>query len=454
MNQAARNAAALRFEIERRRRRFARLPLMDYVQAVTPEYDPPEHLRPLVELFERVERREEVRALITTPPQHGKSETCFHGLTWLLLRNPQLRNAFATYNTDFSADQAGKAARVASRSHLPLTKANSAKWETAAGGGVQWSGVGGRLTGSPIDGVLLLDDLIKNRVDAESPTVRENAMGFIRSVGLTRLHPGASAIFIATRWHPDDPHGQLKKEGWEYIHLPAVNRRGAALWPKRRPGPWLERVRQQVGEYDWASMYQGDPQPRGSRLIKRPHWYTELPRQFFIRIGLDLAYSANTKADASVAVVYAVWGRQHYILDVHVWRREIDYTLAFIKSLRARYPGATFRAEGNGPQAAICDLIENEGVMLERVHRAADKFTETQPFAAAWARGEILLPMTKSAARIPAVDPEETPEFVDPFLSVLTAFTGVGDAQDDEVDAAVNGHIPPVGGEDLSEIWG
>ena len=53
-------------------------------------------------LFQRVKNGETVKALISTPPQHGKSVTCLHALVWLLKQLPTKRHAYATYAQQFS----------------------------------------------------------------------------------------------------------------------------------------------------------------------------------------------------------------------------------------------------------------------------------------------------------------------------------------------------------------
>src|SRR5690348_1351741 len=76
---------------------FADLPLGEFIPRVTPRFGTPRHLEPLVNIFERIAAGERVRAVVSTPPRHGKTETIIHGIAWLLLNRPGLQLAYASY---------------------------------------------------------------------------------------------------------------------------------------------------------------------------------------------------------------------------------------------------------------------------------------------------------------------------------------------------------------------
>ena len=68
-------------------------------------------------------------------------------------------------------------------------------------------GFGGPLTGRGAD-LLLIDDPIKNRADANSQVQRDHLYDWWTSTARTRLEPGGSIIVIMTRWHDDDIFGR------------------------------------------------------------------------------------------------------------------------------------------------------------------------------------------------------------------------------------------------------
>src|SRR5262249_16414342 len=100
-------------------------------------------------------------------------------------------------------------------------------------------------------------------------------------------------VMIATRWHLDDPLGrtleQIKsgttKEDWTIFNFPALaeedepawpeslgRKTGEPLWPERYDMPALEEIRQQVGEYWFAALYQQHPIPKFGGLFKA-EWF-------------------------------------------------------------------------------------------------------------------------------------------------------------------------------------
>jgi hypothetical protein len=212
-----------------------------------------------------------------------------------------------------------KARFIAQRAGLKL-ETTLDRWRTPQGGGVVATGIGGPLTGYAVDGLLIVDDYVKNRQEAESLTHRERTWAWFTSTALTRVHPGASVVVVATRWHPDDLAGRLVAQGWKNIVLSAVDDSGRPLWPEKRPLEWLERVRAEVGEYDWWALYMGQPRQRRESLVQR-EWirYGEPPPREKLRIyqGVDLAISTRQDGDyTAVATVGKDDEGRIWVLDV------------------------------------------------------------------------------------------------------------------------------------------
>ena len=69
-------------------------------------------------------------------------------------------------------------------------------------------GIGGSITGYGAD-LLIVDDPIKNRAEAESSTYRDKLWEEYQSTVSTRLHAGGAVIIILTRWHEDDLAARL-----------------------------------------------------------------------------------------------------------------------------------------------------------------------------------------------------------------------------------------------------
>ena len=81
---------------------------------------------------------------------------------------------------------------------------------------------------------------------------------------------------------------------------------------------------------------------------------------------------------------------------------------------------ATTHTRTGGQEKAVVEFLEREGLNIDSQPTEGDKFSNAQPVATAWNRGDILL--CENAA------------WVGILLNELLGFTGVGDKYDDIVD--------------------
>jgi predicted phage terminase large subunit-like protein len=402
--------------------------LQDFIPAVTPEFSAPVHLQPLTDVLERA-AEEPVRFCFSVPPRHGKSQTLLHWFAWILRQEPRARLAYVTYGDDFAREQVAACRRIALRAGVRIGDIDQAGYFTTPEGGcVRGVSVQGQLTGRGYH-FIVVDDPHKNRQEAESATVRRRVIdGFTDDIS-TRLEPsGTSIIVVHTRWHVSDLIGHLTAErGWEYRNLPAVDDDGRALAPELWP---VERLRPfMANAYSWASLYQGQPRARGAEVFRDPVtcYLADVPAGR-AGIGVDLAYTAKTQADHSIAVVLVEAARA-VPTDPRVWyvrdvvRRQCaapDF-VSDLKRLRASWPGSRMRWYAAGTEKGAADFIVRAGVPMEVLPPKGDKFVRSQAASAAWNDGRIVVP-------------RDAPWSAD-FLDVVTRFTGVNDPQDDDVDA-------------------
>jgi len=346
------------------------------------------------------------------------------GVAWLMEHNPKIRVGYFTYGDQLSTSKARFALQTARNAGVKLDREAAGEWTTLAGGYMLAGGVGGTFTGFGVN-CLALDDVYKNRREAESPLVRQGRLEWFRDVARTRLEPGGSILALGTRWHEDDLQGELVKMGYEYIRLQALDDAGRSLWPERWSVAELHNIQKEVGEYTWQSLYQGTPRGRGAKVFQDAWFYDTLPsQQYRAAIGLDLAYSAKSTADSSVALLM-LKGKDGlvYIEDARKAQIEAPLFKDKVRSLKSRRSGATVRWYFAGPEKGVADFFKAkpDPCPINALPASSDKFIRAIPVAAAWNRGEILLP--ENAAWVPD-------------FRVGNGFTGVGDAEDDECLAA------------------
>ncbi|MET7713673.1 terminase family protein [Streptomyces sp. NPDC005407] len=258
------------------------------------------HLDLIDGLFRRIARGEQVKALITMPPRHGKSRRAARWAPlWFLARHPERRVMIASYSADLADDhgrwirdaintygeQLGLALHAGSKAANRFDLADPATGERLEGGLVT-AGVGGGLTGKGAH-LALVDDPIKDAADAESPTMRRRLWEWWTAVLNTRMEPAGSIICIQTRWHEQDLAGRILEgqdlTDWTILDLPAVcdaeddpigREIGQALWPRRYALQALEKIRRAVGERVWWSLYMQKPRPLEGGVWKWP-WITD-----------------------------------------------------------------------------------------------------------------------------------------------------------------------------------
>lgn len=235
----------------------------------------------LEKFSDAVARKESPRLMLTMPPRHGKSQLTSKGFApWHLGRHPTHEFIGCSYSGPL-AMSFSRALRNIMRDPyyqrifpgavLDQDSQSVEQWNTTKGGGYTAAGIGGPITGKGAH-ILLIDDPIKNREEAESELNRERLWDWYTSTAYTRLAPGGGVIAIATRWHDDDPLGRLLAEQdnggdpWELVNYPAIaeedepyRRKGEALHPERYDLAALNRIKRVIGPRDWSALYQQNP---------------------------------------------------------------------------------------------------------------------------------------------------------------------------------------------------
>lgn len=282
------------------------------------------------------------RVILSVPPQEGKSQRVTRfGALWMLRRNMERRIGIASFEAE-TANRWGLAIRTdivgnsGDEGTLDLGMRLSGdstargRWQLEGHvGGVYCVGVGGALTGRPID-VMFIDDPIKDAAQADSPIYQQRAWDWFTNVVATRLPPKAPVVLILTRWSPQDLAGKLIAkdaeddklgiEGprWKIINIPAQAEENDPLG--RAPGEWLQSTRgrterdwlnkrREVGPRVWAALYQGRPTPLEGNLFKRASIERnqvdadKLPDMITTREYVDPAFSDDEGADETGRIV-------------------------------------------------------------------------------------------------------------------------------------------------------
>jgi predicted phage terminase large subunit-like protein len=310
------------------------------------------------------------------------------------------------------------------------------------GGGLRAVGVGAGVTGFGAK-LIMVDDPIKNRAEAESETYRERVWDWFNDDLYTRLEPDAAIVLTMTRWHDDDLAGRLLKEmadggeHWEIVSLPALaedddplgRNPGEALCPDRYDEEALNRIKNKLGAYSFAALYQQRPVPIEGALFKRS-WFKDkivdkAPDNLRWVRGYDLAVSTKSSADytASFKVGFDKQGNM-YIADG--FRKRIEYPeqrrYVVQRMVNERNTSHGIEKALHG-QAFVQDLRRIpavRGIPFRAVRVDTDKFTRALVWANLAEEGKVYLVRGNWNAD---------------FLDECCRFTGKGDAHDDQIDA-------------------
>lgn len=449
---------------------MARRNLTLYKRLMYRQYEHAPHLAALDRALQDVTRyvetggREGVgRLVVEMPPRHGKTLTVSRLYpTWHLGRNPEHRVMLVSYGATLAQKNSRMARNLIAspRYHdtfglaLDAGSAAADAWDLAGHeGGCDAMGITGGATGKGAH-LLIIDDPIKSRAEAESQTYRDNTWDAFTDDLYTRLEPGGAIVVMMTRWHQDDLVGRLLREQpgeWVRLRLPALAEQGdplereigAALWPWRYPADVLAATKQTLGEYAWSALYQQAPTPAEGGIFKRA-WFeplcTYVPAiQYAVRFW-DLAMSEKTSADYTAGVKIGVGGDgQYYVLDVA--RRQVDWgeLVGWMASVMLL----------DGPE--VTQGIEEKGYMTRaiqelnadpRLHSYAvfgyavdtDKLTRALPYAARCSAGQVHV-----------VEGHWTGDYLDELCSFPQG------THDDQVDAS-SGAWSMVGGEGVLDM--
>jgi predicted phage terminase large subunit-like protein len=368
------------------------------------------------------------RLIISMPPQEGKSQRVSRRFpTWLLVSDPDLRIAIASYEHRI-ARRWGKAVRDDLVSHklLLVDQGSFAADEWTVGGhigGIYSVGIGGALTGRPVD-VLIVDDPIKDREQADSLVYRDRVWDWWTDVAVTRLAPGAPVVLILTRWHEDDLAGRLvaADDGatWRVLNIPAQADHDPAKGESdvlgREPGEWMvsargrtpadwEAKRVAVGTRTFTSLYQGRPSPDAGDVFHRdwwrrfstPVWWQEIDGSYhangLVWMSWDMTFKDTKSSDFVVGQVWVQQGARAWLVDQVHARLSFTDTVAALLRMTAKWPQAHMKlVEDKANGTAVIDILQSKIVGIVAVTPHESKYARASAVSPLVEAGNVWLP--------------------------------------------------------------
>lgn len=394
-------------------------------------YMPAKHHEVIAAALEEVEAGRMPRLIITMPPRHGKSELASRRFpAWFVGKDPYRQLIFATYNEEFAQDF-GRSVRETMRMPVyqqvfpgAMLKPGSAaadRVQTEEGGLAVFVGRGGSLTGRGAD-LLVIDDPIKDREEADSKSTRDKLWSWFTEVAMTRLMPGGRVVIIMTRWHEDDLIGRLIDPGnpcfnadeaknWKVLALPAIagendpmgRKQGEALWPERFPLETLEPLKR-LNPRGFSALYQGQPTPDDGDYFTRDmiagYRPGELPSNLRFYGASDHAVATTQDADRTCMGCVGLDENDNvWVLPDIFWRRaRTDQVVDGMLDLITKHKPIWWWAERGHISKAIGPFLrkrmQERGIYsaIDEVVPAKDKQTRAQAIRGRMAQRKVFFP--------------------------------------------------------------
>lgn len=394
-------------------------------------YQPVRHHETICAALEEVEKGHYQRLIISMPPRHGKSELASRRFpAWFMGKDPYRQVLFATYNAELGGSF-GRSVRDVMRQpafqqvfpgcKLKTGSQSADRLETEEGGVAGFVGVGGGLTGKGAD-LLIIDDPIKDREEADSKRERDKLWDWFTQVAMTRLMDGGRVVIIMTRWHEDDLVGRLTDpknpcyndevaQQWRVLSLPAIaeendpmeRKPGEALWPERYGLPFLNEIKR-LNPKGFSALYQGQPSPEDGDFFKRD-WLKsyrpeQLPKALRVYVASDHAVSTSAAADKTVLLAVGVDQEDNiWVLPDCWWRKAgpeqvVDGMIEMMDRLKPSiwFAERTHITQSLGP--FLRKVMQERGVytVIEEVVPVKDKQTRAQAIRGRMSMGKVFFP--------------------------------------------------------------
>lgn len=229
--------------------------------------------------------------VLTAPPQHGKSRQVIDFTSWAIGKDPDLKVIYASYSDSLGLVANTTLQRIMDspryKKVFPFTGLNAANVVTMAGrtmrnsrhleftgggtGSFRNTTVNGQVTGMGLR-LGIIDDPVKGRKEARSPTVSESTWSWFTDDFFTRFSETAGLLMIMTRWTLDDPVGRFMEHypNVKVLNYPALGRvkggewieddeNGEPLFPELKSREFLQKRKGLLTVGSWKSLYMGSP---------------------------------------------------------------------------------------------------------------------------------------------------------------------------------------------------
>lgn len=375
--------------------------------------------------------------MIFAPPGSAKSTYVdVVGGTWAMGKWPGHRLIIGSYASGIATKQSRKARSVCKQQMFtslwpegPMLLDDQRavdEWSLSNGSELMAAGLLAGITGNRANGIML-DDVVSNREQADSPTLQEKIYEEYTDTVQTRLLPGGYIILVMTRWNENDLAGRILPEHyngesgyikcrdgqtWRVLCIPAVAERaddplgranGETLWPEWFPPTHWDKWRNNPrAQRTWSAMFQQRPAPKqgvqfNREMFKRFELGSQ-PKTLNFYGASDYA-TINEDGDftehgvAGMDTIGDLW-----LCDWWFGQKETDVSIEAFMTFISRYRCRRWWNEGGLIDKSIGPAIrrrmreKQKYVALESLPSIADKEAKLMAFHARASAGTVHIP--------------------------------------------------------------
>lgn len=373
---------------------LARQEFFEYCHLVAPSFYKRDRAY-LVELCETLQNFWESDAsvlVINMPPRHGKSRTAQLFAQWLLGRDHSVKIMTGSYNETLAStfskgvrnaiqEEKADIGRIVYRDVFPGTKirhgdASMKLWSLTDGyNNYLATSPGGTATGFGAT-LEIIDDLIKSDYEAHNDAALDAQWSWFTDTMLSRLEEGGKIIIIMTRWSTRDLAGRALEHYAEqgtpakHICMKALQDDGSMLCPEVLSHRSYMAKMAATGQDIALANYQQEPMDLQGTLYTSFKTYDSEPVNSFgksLFTGIK-AYcdTADTGGDYLCCIVYGVYEKEAYVLDVLYTQAPMEITEGKVAKMMSDNRVNKAMIESNNGGRGFARAVER--ILKERYH--------------------------------------------------------------------------------------
>lgn len=374
---------------------LARRNFFQYCKLMAPDFyrnDRPYIMQICNDLQKFIESRDVNVLVMNLPPRVGKSRTAQLFTGWLLGRDKKNKIMTGSYNetlsTTFSKNVRNTISEQKADMFIPvfgdvfpgvsIKRGDGAMNVWTLDGGYNnylATSPGGTATGFGAS-ILIIDDLIKNSMEAYNENIKTQQWDWFVNTMLSRLEEGGKLIIVMTRWASDDLAGRalehFKSIGLKvhHINMKAKADDGTMLCPEILSAKSYEIKKRTMGEDIFMANYQQEPIDLKGCLYSSFKTYEHIPMDAFgnplFTMIKNYTDTADTGSDYLCSICYGVYKKEAFILDVLFTKESMEFTEPLTAEMLMRNDVAVADIESNNGGMGFARNVKN--ILRDKYH--------------------------------------------------------------------------------------